>query len=90
MMGQVASSFLTYWSHDAEIPIEIITVDSFSDYDPISSLEILKVLDQDWQLKVDFNELERKSHKFRKEILSSKQILEIEQQNEDSDKKFFI
>lgn len=64
IMGQIACSFLTYWQYNTEIPIDIIVVESFSDYDPISSLELLKELSEEIGVKKDFNKLEKKSREF--------------------------
>jgi predicted ATP-grasp superfamily ATP-dependent carboligase len=64
IMGQIACSFLTYWQYNTEIPLDIVVAESFSDYDPISSLELLKVLTQELGIQRDFNELEQKSQDF--------------------------
>jgi predicted ATP-grasp superfamily ATP-dependent carboligase len=90
LMGQIASSFLTYWSYKGDIPIEIIAVDSFSDYDPISSLELLKVLTHQWGIKADFNELERRSQEFHQLHKQSKGKISPEIQNIDFDPRYFI
>ena len=90
LMGQIASSFLTYWSPNANIPVEILVVDAFSDYDPVSSLELLKVLTQDLGIKGDFNELERKSQEFDQSYLESQKEIKKERQEEVSDPRFFI
>lgn len=90
LMGQIASSFLTYWSYKGDIPIEIIVVDSFSDYDPISSLELLKVLTHQWGIKADFNELERRSQEFHQLHKQSKEEISPEEQNVDFDPRYFI
>ncbi|MHA2243501.1 MAG: PAC2 family protein [Candidatus Hodarchaeales archaeon] len=89
LMGQIASSFLTYWRHNANIPIEILVVDAFSDYDPVSSFELLKVLTQDLGIKGDFNELERKSQEFNQSYLESQKGTKKERQDEVSDSRFF-
>lgn len=90
LMGQIASSFLTYRSKNGGIPIEILVVDAFSDYDPISSLEILKVLTQQWGIEANFNELERRSQEFRQMYKESKKEISAEEQNEGFDPRFFI
>lgn len=90
LMGQIASSFLTYWSYNGDIPIEIIAVDAFSDYDPISSLELLKVLTQQWGIEANFNELERRSQEFRQISKQSKKEISAEEQKEGLDPRFFI
>ena len=90
LMGQIASSFLTYWSYNGDIPIEIIAVDSFSDYDPISSLELLKVLTHQWGIKADFNELERRSQEFHQLHRQSKEEISPEDQKVDFDPRYFI
>lgn len=90
LMGQIASSFLTYWSYNEEIPIEILVVDAFSDYDPISSLELMKVLAQDWAIEGDFKDLERKSQEFLQSHLQSHEETEIEHQESVSDPRYYI
>ncbi|MFX0084799.1 MAG: PAC2 family protein [Candidatus Hodarchaeota archaeon] len=91
LMGQIACSFLTYWLHSKEIPIEMVVVDSFSDYDPISSLEIIKRLAKEWGIeKTDFSELKRKSHEFTHSYLISRDDSEEDNQDYISDPRFFI
>lgn len=89
LMGQIASSFLTYWSYGRDIPIEIIVVDAFSDYDPISSLELLKVLTKHWEIEADFNELEKRSQEFGQLHKQSKKEINAEDQEGDFDPRFF-
>ncbi len=90
LMGQIASSFLTYWSYGGDIPIEIIVVDAFSDYDPISSLELLKVLTKQWGIEADLNELEKRSQEFSQLHKPSKKEINAEEQEGDFDPRFFI
>ncbi len=91
IMGQIACSFLTYWPHRNEIPVEMIVADSFSDYDPISSLELLKNLIKKWKIeKTNLTELKRKSHEFSQTYLISQDDSEAESQNSISDPRFFI
>ncbi|MFX0209460.1 MAG: PAC2 family protein [Candidatus Hodarchaeota archaeon] len=90
LMGQIASSFLTYWSHDDNIPIEILVVDAFSEYDPISSLELLKVLTKEWGIEDDFRELKRKSQEFTQSYMKSGEEINLEKQKEVDDPRFFI
>lgn len=90
LMGQIASSFLTYWSYNEVIPIEILVVDAFSDYDPISSLELLKFLTQEWGIEGDFSELERRSQEFNQSYLQSRKEIKAEIQEGESDPRFFI
>ncbi|MFW9904055.1 MAG: PAC2 family protein [Candidatus Thorarchaeota archaeon] len=90
LMGQVASSFLTYWSYNGDIPIEIIAVDSFSDYDPISSLELLKVITHQWGIKADFKELERRSQEFHHLYKQSKEEISPDEQKLEFDPRYFI
>ncbi|MFX1516555.1 MAG: PAC2 family protein [Promethearchaeota archaeon] len=88
LMGQIASSFLTYRSYNGNIPVEILAVDAFSDYDPISSLELLKVLTHQWGIKRDFNELERRSQEFRRIYKQPKDEKTPEKQNQGFDPGF--
>jgi predicted ATP-grasp superfamily ATP-dependent carboligase len=91
LMGQIACSFLTYWLYSKEIPIEMVVADSFSDYDPISSLELIKNLTKEWGVKkTDFSELRRKSHEFTGSYLISREESEENDQNSISDPRFFI
>lgn len=90
LMGQIASSFLIYWSYKDSIPIEIIVVDAFSDYDPISSLELLKVLTNEWKIEGDFSELERRSQEFNQSHLHIQNEIKNKKQNHFSDPRFFI
>ncbi|MFX0014613.1 MAG: PAC2 family protein [Promethearchaeota archaeon] len=90
LMGQIASSFLTYWGYKGSIPIEIIVVDSFSDYDPISSLELLKVLTAEWGIEGEFSELERRSREFKQLYRQSSKEIEAEKSEGDFDSRFFV
>ncbi|MFX0123774.1 MAG: PAC2 family protein [Candidatus Hodarchaeota archaeon] len=90
LMGQIASSFLTYWSYKGDIPIEIIVVDAFSDYDPISSLELLKILTKHWGIEADYSELKKKSQEFNQLYKQSKEEISVEKQETDLDPRFFI
>lgn len=90
LMGQIASSFLTYWSHNDGIPIEIFVVDAFADFDPISSLELLKVIAQEWALKGDFRELGRKSQEFQQLYLQSREKTKKERLEDSTDPRFFV
>jgi len=65
LMGQSASSFLTYYSNAANIPVELIVVDSFPDYDPISSFQLLNELKVDLPLNSDFSDLLREISIFK-------------------------
>jgi predicted ATP-grasp superfamily ATP-dependent carboligase len=90
LIGQSACSFLTYWGYKGNIPIEILAVDSFSEYDPISSLELLKILTREWGIGGDFSDLKRKSHEFNISYLHSENETEVEGQEKISDPRFFI
>lgn len=90
LMGQIASSFLIYLSYEGDIPIETIVVDSFSDYDPISSLELLKVLIEQWGIEADFSELERRSQEFDQLYKQSKNEINVREQEGDPNPRFFI
>jgi predicted ATP-grasp superfamily ATP-dependent carboligase len=90
LMGQIASSFLIYWSNKENIPIEIFVVDAFSDYDPISSLELLKVLANEWRIEGDFSELERRSQEFNQSHLHIQKEITKRKENGFSDPRYFI
>lgn len=65
MMGQVASSLLTYYSNPNNIPIELLLVDSFAETDPISSLEILTLLNRKYGFVLDFSDLKDEASNFK-------------------------
>ncbi|MFX0171008.1 MAG: PAC2 family protein [Candidatus Hodarchaeota archaeon] len=90
LIGQSACSFLTYWGYREDIPIEIVVVDSFSEYDPMSSLELLKNLMLEWGIKGDLNDLEKKSKEFKLSYIHSENGSEVERQEKNSDQRFFI
>ncbi|MHA2223733.1 MAG: PAC2 family protein [Candidatus Hodarchaeales archaeon] len=90
LMGQIASSFLTYWGNNRDIPVEIFAVDAFSKYDPSSSLELLKVIFQEWGIKGDLSELERKSEEFNQSFLHSSVESRTKTQENSLDPRFFI
>ncbi|MFX1285194.1 MAG: PAC2 family protein [Promethearchaeota archaeon] len=89
LMGQIASSFLTYWSYEGSIPIEILVIDAFSEYDPISSLELLKVLTEEWGIEGDFEELRRKSQEFIQSHMELRKEIKFQRQKEVVDPRFF-
>ncbi len=90
MMGQAASSFLTYYSNNENIPIELLTVDSFADYDPISALELLKVITNDYNIKHDFSNLLKEIKIFQKSFQTSKGSITDENKNSLPDTQFFL
>ncbi len=90
LMGQVASSFLTYWEYRNKIPVEIIAVDSFSAYDPISSLELFKALTKEWGVNGDFTELERRSREFTLNYHQNEENPDIDGKNDVIDPRFFM
>ncbi len=72
MMGQAASSFLIYYSNVENIPIELLTVDSFAEYDPVSALELLKILTRDYKIDSDFTNLLKEVEGFKSTYQASK------------------
>ncbi|MHA1225727.1 MAG: PAC2 family protein [Candidatus Hodarchaeales archaeon] len=91
LIGQIASSFLTYWSKDPEIPIEVYVVESFSDYDPISALELLKILKREFGLKEEFEETKKLSDAFRRDFQEKNSINTNEPIEEEKyDPRYFI
>lgn len=90
LMGQVASSFLTYWEGRKNIPIEIIAVDAFAEYDPASALELMKVLAKEWNVEGDFRELERRSNEFKVGFLQHSDGSEIGKVSDVVDPRDFI
>ncbi len=90
LMGQVASSFLTYWAQPKKIPIDVIAVESLSDYDPISSLEELNFLSKEYlNFYPAFNDLEKQIEEFRSAISISDRDHSFGVK-EDSDTNFFV
>ncbi|MHA2289734.1 MAG: PAC2 family protein [Promethearchaeota archaeon] len=90
MMGQAASSFLTYYSNRENIPVELLTVDSFAEYDPVSALELLKVLTRDYTIDPDFTDLLKESEVFKSNYQASKKS-NLEDRNLTSpDSQFFM
>lgn len=63
LCGQIACSFLTYSGYD--IPVEMFVVDTFADYDPISSYTLLLYLAEEWGFTGDFSTLEKKVQEFK-------------------------
>ena len=91
LMGQIACSFLTYWLQSKEIPIEILVADAFSEYDPISSLELIKALTKDWEIENwSFTNLKNQSHKFTQSYLLSQDESEEGNTDNTSDPRYFI
>lgn len=90
LMGQSASSFLTYYSNAANIPVELIVVDSFPDYDPISSYTLLNELKVDLALDPDFSDLLSEIDLFKNTFRSKKEPILGEQEDGESDSKYFI
>ena len=87
MMGQVASSLLTYYLNSRNIPIELLLVDSFADTDPISSLEVLTQLNREYGDILDLSDLKEEAiifknnfKKFNGKSSSIKEILTSESQ----------
>ncbi|MHA1972166.1 MAG: PAC2 family protein [Candidatus Hodarchaeales archaeon] len=91
LIGQIASSFLTYWNKDPGIPIEVYVVESFSDYDPISALKLLKTLKSKFGLIEDFEETKKLSEAFRKDYNEKESIVDNNTMEEEKyDPRYFI
>ncbi|MCK4848656.1 MAG: PAC2 family protein [Candidatus Heimdallarchaeota archaeon] len=87
MMGQVASSLLTYHLNTEDIPIELLLVDSFAESDPISSLEVLTVLNREYGDILDLSDLKDEASNFKNNFIkfndkpsSIKEVLTSESQ----------
>ena len=65
MMGQVASSLLTYYLNPRKIPIELLLVDSFAEADPISSLEVLNSLNREYGEVLDLSDIKDEASNFK-------------------------
>ncbi|PWI49662.1 hypothetical protein CEE45_00605 [Candidatus Heimdallarchaeota archaeon B3_Heim] len=90
MMGQAASSFLTYYSNVENIPIELLTVDSFADYDPVSALELLKVFTHDFKIEHDFSNLLKEVSSFKDTFQASKERIPEDKSILHTDSQFFV
>jgi len=66
MMGQVASSLLTYYQNPENIPVELLLVDSFAESDPISSLEVLTLINREYGGILDLSDLKHEASNFQK------------------------
>ncbi|MHA2238917.1 MAG: PAC2 family protein [Candidatus Hodarchaeales archaeon] len=65
MMGQVASSLLTYYLNPRNIPVELLLVDSFAEADPISSLEVLTSLNREYGEVLDLSDIKDEASNFK-------------------------
>ncbi len=90
MMGQAASSFLTYFSNVENIPIELLTVDSFAEYDPVSALELLKVFTHDFKIEHDFSNLLKEVSIFKDTFQASKERIPDDKSIFSTDSQFFV
>ena len=90
MMGQAASSFLTYYSNADNIPIELLTVDSFAEYDPVSALELLKLITHDFKIDHDFSKLQKEVDTFTNAYPVSKGSTSDNRKIESPDSQFFL
>ncbi|WP_455141040.1 PAC2 family protein [Candidatus Hodarchaeum mangrovi] len=86
MMGQIASSFLTYRSQIPNIPLEIVAVESFAEYDPISAYELLKFLNQEFNIDNGLEYIKELADDYKREINA---IYEEEKEEENPEKFFF-
>ncbi len=89
MMGQAASSFLTYYFNNENIPIELLTVDSFAEYDPESALELLKILAHEFEIEPDFSNLLKEVDIFKSTFLTSNSNKIKNNKFSSSDSQFF-
>ncbi|MHA1976124.1 MAG: PAC2 family protein [Candidatus Hodarchaeales archaeon] len=90
MMGQAASSFLTYYSNSDNIPIELLTVDSFAEYDPVSALELLKLLTHDFKIEHDYSKLQKEVDTFINGYQVSKESTPDARKINSSESQFFL
>lgn len=90
LTGQVASSFLTYWAQPNRIPIDVVAIESLPDFDPISSLEVLKYLSKEYfGFSLSFADLKKQIEEFKKSELKS-DLNSDTQVNEDMGTKYFV
>jgi predicted ATP-grasp superfamily ATP-dependent carboligase len=90
MMGQSASSFLLYHSNLLNIPVEMLIVDSFANYDPVSALEILKTIAQEFEIEIDFSNLIKEVSEFKNSFQDSEVKLPKIEEESTSDSRFFM
>jgi predicted ATP-grasp superfamily ATP-dependent carboligase len=88
LCGQIACSFLTYWGND--IPVEMFVVDTFPEYDPISSHTLLLYLAEEWGIMGDFTGLEKKAHEFKTQYVNTIEGKLEHPENSDPDSQFFV
>ncbi|MFW9856602.1 MAG: PAC2 family protein [Candidatus Thorarchaeota archaeon] len=88
LCGQIACSFLTYWGNN--IPVEVFAVDTFPEYDPISSYTLLLHLSEEWGFIGDFSELEEKAHEFKTHYVSTLGGKRDQNKPSDPDSQFFV
>ena len=88
LCGQIASSFLTYWGND--IPVELFVVDTFAEYDPISSHTLLLYLADKWGFTGDFSSLEKKAQKFKTQYVSALDDRTHQTEANEIDSQYFI
>ena len=90
MMGQSASSFLSYYFNPLKIPVEMLVADSFANYDPLAALEILKVLTDELKIDYKFEKLIQEVKKFQSSIQSSESQLTDTREELNPDTHFFL
>ncbi|MHA2239473.1 MAG: hypothetical protein ACXAB2_14085 [Candidatus Hodarchaeales archaeon] len=90
MMGQSASSFLTYYSNNANIPVELVVVESFPEYDPISSYKLLNELQGDFELDSDFSDLLKEIEIFKRKFSDKSEPTKGEQKDIEGDSIYFV
>jgi len=86
MMGQIASSFLTYRSQMPKIPLEIVAVESFAEYDPISAYELLKFINHEFNIDNGLDYIKELADDFKQELNA---VHKEEEEAEILDKFFF-
>jgi predicted ATP-grasp superfamily ATP-dependent carboligase len=90
MMGQSASSFLSYYFNPLKIPVEMLVADSFANYDPFAALEILKVLTDELKIDYKFEKLIQEVKKFQSSVQSSENQMTDIREELNSDTHFFL
>ncbi|MFW9778765.1 MAG: PAC2 family protein [Candidatus Heimdallarchaeota archaeon] len=88
LCGQIACSFLTYWGNN--IPVEVFVVDTFPEYDPISSYALLLHLSEQWGFTGNFSRLEEKAQEFKAHYASTLEGKMDQNKPSDPDSQFFV
>ncbi len=90
MMGQSASSFLSYYSNPLKVPVEMLVVDSFTNYDPASALEVLKVFTDEFNIEYDFSNLIQEVKEFENTFQESENKIPSMSKELTSDSQYFL